>query len=347
MVPNRLSAAKTILLTLLLCRLPSAFGQLSCCDEWDQPIMLELMYMATDCSGSTNGQSSADCLDFDGGPANFDQVYVKICATDHPNDDSQVWKRTVVNLGSSLFFTNKDVGADYIPELTHLFIFADESEGRLLQHVKLESSCKRSLALHDQWGSVRLTAIEGFKGGLCSSHNLTLLPLSFVYFDAQTSDYGVEINWGVSGELFEGKMEVQRSGDGRYFDPLSTFLASSVSGLSDYTYLDHEPLELHNYYRLKIFNDDGSTSYSQIELINNEKVSDTRVYPNPVTDNLQLSSTTKDQMVEVTNLVGEIQSRVACSQNSTRVEMSKLTPGMYFVILQNHQSRKIFSVIKN
>ena len=325
---------------------PSSYGQSICCSAEDHPIMLEFMYVGQDCSTSQTGQRDYRCSDLHVDAALPGEVWAKICATEQHNNPLQVWKRTKVNLGSSFYFTQDDAGSTSIPDDTHIFLFADESENNLLQHIKVQSSCQAPLTLNDQWGALKLTAIEGALGGLCNTENVALLPLSFVYFNVSQKENLVDINWGVSGELFEGKMEVQRSANGRYFNPIATFSASGVSGVSEYNYVDLLPHQASNYYRLKIFNADGSASFSQIEQVDFSTDDEGLVFPNPMVDELSILGLTEDQDVVVVNVFGEVMTNVKQLGLGSQLDVSALTEGMYYVIIQGEGSTNVYPVVK-
>lgn len=304
------------------------------------------MFTGDDCSASYNNQPSSTCTDFGNGPNDHSEIFVKICASENHLNPANVWKTNLANLGSSFFFTNRDVGQAFIPEWTHIFIFKDASEEVLLQHIVLRSYCDVPLELNDQWGSLRLVGIEGEKGGFCGTATATLLPLSFVYFNASQKDHSVEIGWGVSGELFEGKMEVQHSEEGRYFNAIATISASGVSGVSDYLFIHLHPSSTKNYYRLKIFNEDGSATFSQIEIIKYDHDGRELVFPNPVEDNLRVVGSNKKNGIEVLNMMGVKQFGALISEDHSHINMSQLPAGIYFIVLYDKVGKTIQQVMK-
>ena len=347
MLSNSLSCALVAWVLCLSWYPPDLFGGDSCCEDFDHPVMLEFMYLGDDCGASLHSQSSSDCDDFGSGPNNHSEVFVKICANEHYRNPDNVWKTSMANLGSSFFFTNRDVGSDYIPEWTHIFIFNNTSEEILLQHIVLQSSCEVPLELNDQWGSLRLIGMEGAYGGYCGTGTATLLPLSFVYFSADQEGQTVAVNWGVSGELFEGKMEVQRSDRGRYFNAIATIAASGVSGLSDYEFVDQHPFPYENYYRLKIFNEDGSATYSQIEMVEYTFHGRTSLFPNPVIDKLRIAGANKLYDIEVINVMGSRESAVIISADYSAVDFSNLPSGVYYVVLYGAHGKTVQQVMKS
>ena len=308
--------------------------------------MLEFMYLGDDCQASNHNRLTSNCTDFASGPKDHSEVFVKICASENHSNPTNIWKTSIANLGSSFFFTNKDAGADHIPEWTHIFIFNNASEELLLQHVVMQSYCEVPLHLNDHWGSLRLVGMEGEQGGYCGTGTATLLPLSFVYFTTQQIEHAVEVSWGVSGELFEGKMEVQRSEEGRYFNAIATISASGVSGLSNYEFVDHHPSTVESYYRLKIFNEDGSATYSQIESVKYVYPTRELVFPNPVIDKLRIVGSMDMHEIAVVNVMGAKENAAIISSDHSDINMSQLPSGIYYVVLYGEEGKKVQQVIK-
>jgi len=346
MSANSLTRALSALCLCFCLHPPNVYGDDSCCESFDHPVMLEFMYTGDACSQSYNSQPESNCQDYGGDLSNYNQVFVKICASENHENPTQVWKSTVANLGSTFFFTNQDVEADFIPEWTHVFIFDSAEEDLLLQHLTLRSSCQATIELNDQWGSIQLAGIEGQKGGYCGTGNATLLPLSFVYFGAKQRKHLVEIGWGVSGELFDGKMEVQRSEEGRYFNAIATFSASGVSGITDYQFIDLHPSTAENYYRLKIFNEDGSASYSQIESVQYKNDVGNLIFPNPMEDELRIVGLRDQNSVQVLNAMGAQQTQITISDGTSHIDMSQLPEGLYYIVVQDAAGRSVHQVVK-
>ena len=338
------NALLSLVLTCLLFQF-TVTPLMGCCEDFDHPLMLEFMYTGGDCSLSTSVDPRFSCQDFSA-ENQHSQIYVKISGVNDPDHEAAIWKTTIVNLGSTFFFTHEDVGGDHIPEYTHLYIYSDPSESKLLQHIMIRSSCDEPMRLNEQWGPFRLTAMEGKAGGYCNAGSAALLPLSFVYFEALQSVSSVELKWGVSGELFEGLMEVQKSNDGRYFNPIATYEASGVSGVSEYSFTDIQPIQRENFYRLKIFNEDGSATYSQIELINYNHHGDELVFPNPAHSEINIIGLGINHRVEVRDLRGVIQKDVIYHADSNSANLSSLVPGVYFIIISGDMRRRVIQISK-
>src|SRR5690606_28564074 len=106
-----------------------------------------------------------------------------------------------------------------------------------------------------------------------------------------------EITWKVSDEETETKYEIQRSENGKDFSMLHTVQGSGEAGIRSYHFVDREPFNRSNYYRLKIIENDR-IFYSDIQVLTfNEKhklVVD--VYPNPARDIINLRVATEKDL---------------------------------------------------
>jgi hypothetical protein len=78
--------------------------------------------------------------------------------------------------------------------------------------------------------------------------------------------------------------------------------------------------------------EDTTTGFKKIQL------SRLTIYPNPTVDILNISNLEKDTDVSIINKVGEI---VLLKKTTGSVDISTLTPGLYFLIIDGYQVVKI------
>ena len=98
-----------------------------------------------------------------------------------------------------------------------------------------------------------------------------------------------DLSWKTATEEAGDRFEIERSVDGKNFDKIGAIDAKG-SAPSVYGFIDQSPLSGTNYYRLKFMNSDGSIFYSNIASANlsENKESAISVYPNPMTDKLNI-----------------------------------------------------------
>ena len=118
------------------------------------------------------------------------------------------------------------------------------------------------------------------------------LPLELLSFTAQeAADQTIQINWQTAMENNIAYLAIERSADAKIFEEITRLLGQG-DGFETRTYQfkDLTPLETCNYYRLKIVDLDGTTSWSEIRVVCLQKSNSfyAKAYPNPTSDKLYL-----------------------------------------------------------
>ncbi len=111
------------------------------------------------------------------------------------------------------------------------------------------------------------------------------------FFGITVNDYNV-LNWSVMNNNEIRFFEVERSIDGVNFFPLQTINSTASDFPSvNYKFTDDDKESNAAYYRLKIINVANQVSYSKIIRlsINESVIGRVKIFPNPVTDKLQVS----------------------------------------------------------
>lgn len=95
----------------------------------------------------------------------------------------------------------------------------------------------------------------------------------------------IKVEWTVATETNIEKYEIERSADGITF--AATGSVQLANGNSIYNWLDENAVAGNNYYRIKIYELSGATSYTTIVKVNNQNnvQEGINVYPNPVKNN--------------------------------------------------------------
>jgi len=113
----------------------------------------------------------------------------------------------------------------------------------------------------------------------------------------------VNLKWATTSEQNSSHFEIWRSADGTNFDKLigTVTAQGNRSSRLDYELSDHLPLATWNYYRVKQFDTDGSSTLGNIARINMQQNNATlNVYPSPVRSSLTLEyNSTKIETVRV------------------------------------------------
>jgi hypothetical protein len=110
------------------------------------------------------------------------------------------------------------------------------------------------------WWEVRFP-VTGFSGFYVTGLISFPLPVTMRSIIASEEQGSVRINWEVAGEIDFSHYEVETSTDGIVYSSLGTVKAT---GSTSYSFLHTTPASGINYYRLKLVDIDGRSSYSRV-----------------------------------------------------------------------------------
>jgi len=133
--------------------------------------------------------------------------------------------------------------------------------------------------------------VSDFSSFYFGALNITL-PLELVYFRGALQNNATMLQWETINENSSSHFDVERSLDGRSFDPIGSVTASNTAGPNKYAYVDHDVNSLPSsviYYRLKMVDIDGQYKYSNVVTIYRGDVTTMKVAPNPTTGETKLT----------------------------------------------------------
>ena len=180
---------------------------------------------------------------------------------------------------------------------------------------------------------------------ISSTNALVALPVQFISFDGQLlANKNVELKWNAAADDQHDYFEVQRSVDKNNFITLGKILAAPPC-----VFVDPSAKPGNNYYRIKQVDKNGTVSYSKvINIIYNSGKINYLLYPNPVTDvlNLRLSSDKKENYtVSVTDVLGRevINKKVSLDNFSGNVSInfSQRAAQVYILTIRNESNEII------
>ncbi len=184
----------------------------------------------------------------------------------------------------------------------------------------------------------------------------SLLPVTLINFTAKNSGKFNELNWQTTQEINAASFMVQHSYDSRLFNTIGTVQALGNSDITQaYGYIDADPTQGVNYYRLKIIDKDGAFVYSKIISVNNGNENfNATILPNPVHDfiSLQLTSnTTQKIQVELVDMNGKSLSlnefEIAKGVSTKNINIQNFSKGFYLLKIISASSGQIgLKVIK-
>ncbi len=185
------------------------------------------------------------------------------------------------------------------------------------------------------------------------NYNLQLLvPIQLVSFTASPIGRNVLVNWVVATETDILKYEVEHSADGRNFAPIAT---SSANGNRNYGALHTSPKAGVNYYRLKVYEANGTVTYSEVRRVNFSTVlGDVKVYPVPATSFINISIPSVAVNTKATLSVVSVDGRIVAQRSTSnlsateRLELGKLANGKYIlrIVTNDGVVTKQFEIVR-
>ena len=188
------------------------------------------------------------------------------------------------------------------------------------------------------------------------------LPISLTYFKATVSDTQVKVAWETSTEINNDFFTIERSGDGKTFESISTIKGAGNSQQNKkYFYNDPYPLNGVSYYRLTQTDFDGkferfkvvAVSYQAIAIDPNPVIK--LVAPNPFSASFHMDyevPTSGTVYIQLTDLSGSVvfseEAEATSGHNQYRFEQGdRLKSGIYLITLTSGQlSSKPLRIMK-
>ncbi len=169
----------------------------------------------------------------------------------------------------------------------------------------------------------------------------TPLPVELLIFNAQKQDAQVLLTWSTSQEINSDKFEAEFSKDGTIFQSFISVPARGTSSVrTDYNTLHCCPGVGANYYRLKMIDRDGHFKYSEIRKVIFEFINEMKLFPNPVSDKLDLKISfakpfTKDAIITVYNSSGSqvYSSILAKGETIIQINIGAVAAGSYYIVV--------------
>jgi Secretion system C-terminal sorting domain len=169
------------------------------------------------------------------------------------------------------------------------------------------------------------------------------LPLHLLSFTGSKQTNHNQLQWKTADETNTKEFVLEKSTDGRSFNSFATVAARGF-GNGSYSYDDNTQLSGKVYYRLKMVDNDGKFTYSNIIVLSNQNTTTVSVYPNPVTDKATLQFSDNKLLnttAKLTDMSGRLVSTIAIKNNFETIDMGKLPAGIYMLQLADGTVQKI------
>lgn len=179
---------------------------------------------------------------------------------------------------------------------------------------------------------------------LASSDAANPLPIELISFDARAQGNVVNLTWQTATEINNDYFEIERSANGVDFEFVTkTMGAGNSNTILNYEAVDNAPLNGISYYRLKQVDFDGTTTYSELKLVN--RISDLdiniSVYESVITINY--GEVADRYAVSLFDMEGRMvydnQDDVIANQTVQHQLSSKLASGIYLLRITGQNSQ--------
>jgi len=177
------------------------------------------------------------------------------------------------------------------------------------------------------------------------------LPITLTEFYGIPGKGTVTLKWKTESEDKFDYFQVQRSKDGQEFQVIGEEKGMGTSTTpASYSYLDTNPFSK-NYYRLKIIDLDGTSSFTKVILVNSiELTASLAVYPNPITNrkftvDFNDGDASKAQIILV-DLLGKSTLTMEMEGSRQEVELpASIGPGIYFLRISKGMNQQTVKII--
>lgn len=164
-----------------------------------------------------------------------------------------------------------------------------------------------------------------------------IIGVTWLDFSAKPNDGAVDLTWTTASERYNSHFDIQRSANGRDWTNIGTVKGNgTTASKNSYKFTDDAPLSHINYYRLKQVDFDDKFDYSAIVSVNMRTGGKGfMVYPNPVSDKLNLVSSSLDTegSVQIFDMKGSLVRTLPIGNN--QLDVFDLPIGLYQLRLIN------------
>lgn len=162
------------------------------------------------------------------------------------------------------------------------------------------------------------------------------LPIQLVEFSPKRNANTIDFSWKTASEINNDFFTLEKSIDGINFSEIARVIgAGNSNSLLNYSYSYNEFYDGTLYFRLKQTDFDGKFTYSQAVSVENSKMQEIKIYPNPISagNNLTVIGLNNQiSQIKLVDMSGIQIMDLKCNQNENlEIETSGLRKGMYVI----------------
>jgi len=171
------------------------------------------------------------------------------------------------------------------------------------------------------------------------------LPIKLLSFSGKKGINSNQLSWSTTSEINFRRYEIERSTNGRDFTKIGHINSNELKEvIKYYSFIDDNPKEGINYYRIKILDKDNSYAYSNIVSILNGGQTEFLLSPNPVSDYISIP---EDALLSKFTLLNANGQFIKGGKIETyKLNVSDLPGGFYFLIIESKDVNNRYRFVK-
>ncbi len=189
-----------------------------------------------------------------------------------------------------------------------------------------------------------------FKNVIAKGAIVTPTPLQLLSFNAGFNGNTIKATWTTINEVNTNYFVVERSSNANNFTALGTVVAKNTVANSSYNFIDANPISGVSYYRLKMFDKDGSYTYSRVVIVNSKLKGAVAIFPNPTTDALTVTyaEVNVNTSVEIFTVDGKKvhEQKLNVGSTQTTIDVSKMPLGNYLLVITDGSNKNTIKFVK-
>ena len=169
-----------------------------------------------------------------------------------------------------------------------------------------------------------------------SATTLGAVPITLASWEVVAMQHKVILEWTTGNEINSSYFIVERSADGINFSPIANILAMGNSSTeTHYNREDTDPLPGKSYYRLKMVDRDGQTTFSAICMVVFSLKPASFIAVNPVQYELSVINAASNNKNEwqIITAMGQIIKKGKIKDDNTTINIAELPAGIYWLRL--------------
>ena len=154
------------------------------------------------------------------------------------------------------------------------------------------------------------------------------LPLDLISFTVVNENHSALLQWETANKKNVAGFEIEKSKDSKSFTKIGFVAAAETD---HYSFTDTKLIDRNNYYRLRMIDQDGRFTYSNIISIVNSDRAEINLFPNPAKAELHIISSVSEYSYQIYDMFGKVVITGSANTQHSTIPCTLLHKGIYFV----------------